>query len=348
MSGISVVIPTYNRADLLVRTVESVLAQTVKPLEILVIDDGSRDHTPDVCRSFPEPVRCIVQENRGLPGARNRGIAEAAGDWIALCDSDDLWHPRKLEYQLAALAAAPEAVCCLTDCRRIDGDDRFIDDGRSGFEAVFGVFADLRIAPDEHFATWLEHRAVDLDGRTSRVYTGDAYGMLFAGNIALPSSALIARAAFERVGMFDEFFPVAEETEFFHRLAAHAPVAILMEPLVDYRVGHASIVSTATVRLIERAIESNRRAALLRPELSAAEHAALIAGRRRLQRRLVRCHLTFLDRAAARAAALEALREERSPYVAALLAASCLPVSALRGMHGTKRLVRRLRERGRQ
>ncbi|HSJ30226.1 MAG TPA: glycosyltransferase family 2 protein [Longimicrobiales bacterium] len=345
MSSISVVIPTYNRAELLVRTVRSVLAQSTPATEILVVDDGSTDHTPDVCREFPEPVRCIRQDNRGLPGARNRGITEARGEWIALCDSDDLWHPHKLERQLAALDATAGAVCCLTGCERIDGDDRPISGDTSGWQAVFGVFNDMGTTPDEWFARWLDARNLEIDGRTIRVYSGDAFAMLFAGNIALPSSALIARRAFDEAGLFDETFRVAEETEFFHRLTARFPIAVLMDDLVGYRVGHSSIVSTATIRLIENALESNRRAGLLRPRMNDIEAAAQADGRRRLQRRLARARLTFLDRAGARAAALDAFRDHRSPYLATLVAATWLPESALRGMHGAKRLVRALTRR---
>ena len=342
MSTISVIIPTYNRADLLVRTVASVLDQTRPADEIIIVDDGSRDDTAAVCRSLPSAVRYVWQENTGLPGARNRGIAEAKGDWIALCDSDDLWYPHKLEYQLAVLAALPDAACCLTDCIRIDGNDAPIAGDRSGFEGVFGAFGEHGLRPGEYFSEWLNETAVELGGRRSRVYYGDAFAMLFRGNIALPSSALIARSVFDAVGLFDESFRVAEETEFFHRLAAHAPIAILMEPLVGYRVGHASIVSTGTVRLIENALESNRLASLLRP-LNETERAEKDAGKRRLQRRLARARLSFLDRAGARAAALDALKDVRSADLAALLAATWLPLPALRGMHRAKRLMRALR-----
>jgi hypothetical protein len=166
--------------------------------------------------------------------------------------------------------------------------------------------------------------------------------MLFRGNIALPSSALIARSAFEAAGLFNEDFRVAEETEFFHRLASHAPIAILMEPLIGYRVGHSSIVSTATIRLIENALESNRLAGDLR-QLSGTERAEQAAGRRRLQHRLARARLSFLDREGAREAALGAFRDDRTAAILALLAATWLPLPALRGMHRAKRLMRALR-----
>src|SRR5438046_2823187 len=106
MASVTVVVPTYNRAALLDATLRAIHAQTVPVDEIIVVDDGSTDDTADVCGRQPKPVRYIRQDNTGLPAfARNRGAAEATADWIAFCDSDDLWHPRKLEVQLAAIEA---------------------------------------------------------------------------------------------------------------------------------------------------------------------------------------------------------------------------------------------------
>src|SRR5687767_12506309 len=90
VSTVSVVVPTYNRAELLQRTVQSILAQTVPALEVVVVDDGSTDHTPDACAGFGGSIRYLRQENQGLSMARNKGIEASRGDWIAFCDSDDL------------------------------------------------------------------------------------------------------------------------------------------------------------------------------------------------------------------------------------------------------------------
>jgi glycosyltransferase involved in cell wall biosynthesis len=98
---VSVLIPAYNAATHLVRAVESALAQTHAPLEILIIDDGSRDRTPEIAAGFGPPVRLIRKENGGPASARNLGAAEARGDWLALLDADDWWFPDKLRAQLA-------------------------------------------------------------------------------------------------------------------------------------------------------------------------------------------------------------------------------------------------------
>src|SRR5262249_23532741 len=95
----------YNSAGYLAAAVESVLSQTHNDFEVLVVDDGSTDDTPAVMRGFGPPVRHLRQPNAGVAAARNRGIAESRGRYVALLDARDLWHPHKLERQLAGLAA---------------------------------------------------------------------------------------------------------------------------------------------------------------------------------------------------------------------------------------------------
>ncbi len=103
---VSVVIPSYNRAGWLPAAVGSVLAQTHPATEILIVDDGSTDNSAEVCAAFPAPVRYIRQQNAGVSAARNRGMREATGEFIALLDSDDLWLPEKLAVQLALHAGS--------------------------------------------------------------------------------------------------------------------------------------------------------------------------------------------------------------------------------------------------
>jgi len=120
---ISVVIPSYNCAPFLRETVESVLSQTYPPIEILIVDDGSTDGSSDIACEFGDPVRVITQPNSGVSVARNRGIDEAQGEWIAFVDADDLWEPTKLERQMETLATegADDAVCLYTDFYRFGG-----------------------------------------------------------------------------------------------------------------------------------------------------------------------------------------------------------------------------------
>ena len=109
---VSVIIPTFNRADMLGAAVESALAQRYRPLEVLVVDDGSSDDTARVLARFGDSIRTLRQPNRGCAAARNRGLAAARGEFIAFLDSDDRFLPGKLERQVATLNRHPEADFC--------------------------------------------------------------------------------------------------------------------------------------------------------------------------------------------------------------------------------------------
>lgn len=113
---VSVVIPCYNAAPFLRETLDSVLKQTRPALEVIVVDDGSTDDSAAIADSYGAAVRVIRQENQGESVARNRGMDEAEGEWVALLDADDRWLPHKLERQLVALrGAAPDVVCVYSD-----------------------------------------------------------------------------------------------------------------------------------------------------------------------------------------------------------------------------------------
>jgi glycosyltransferase involved in cell wall biosynthesis len=109
MPQVSVIIPAYNRADMIGDAIQSVLDQTYADWELIVVDDGSEDNTADVIAGYDDPrISYIYQDNRKLPGARNTGIRAASGPYVAFLDSDDLFLPHKLEWQVAALDAQPE------------------------------------------------------------------------------------------------------------------------------------------------------------------------------------------------------------------------------------------------
>jgi len=105
---ISVIIPAYNTERYLAEAVESVLAQTRPPAEIIIVDDGSTDESPRIARRFAKPVLYLHQSHAGAGAARNRGIAQAQGDWLAFLDADDLWLPDKLARQIALLESEPD------------------------------------------------------------------------------------------------------------------------------------------------------------------------------------------------------------------------------------------------
>jgi glycosyltransferase involved in cell wall biosynthesis len=111
---ISCIVPVFNGARYIAEALESILNQTYRPLEVIVVDDGSTDHTPAVMRGYGDRIRSIRQDNGGPAAARNRGLSEATGDFVAFLDADDLWHPEKLERQSACFRARPELDLCFT------------------------------------------------------------------------------------------------------------------------------------------------------------------------------------------------------------------------------------------
>lgn len=116
---ISTLITCYNRQDRIGDAVRSALEQSLPPAEVLVIDDGSTDDSPRVLASFGDRIRVIRTANRGFPQALNLGVSQATGDWIAFLDSDDVWHPRKLEKQMAALRTFPAAALVFCDVEAV-------------------------------------------------------------------------------------------------------------------------------------------------------------------------------------------------------------------------------------
>jgi glycosyltransferase involved in cell wall biosynthesis len=122
---VSVVIPTYNRAVKVCATIDSVLAQTFTDLEVVVVDDGSSDDTAQrLARGFGDRIRYFAQPNQGVSVARNTGISESRGKWIAFLDSDDLWERDKLERQLQALEHFGQCTACYTDTRLYNNPER--------------------------------------------------------------------------------------------------------------------------------------------------------------------------------------------------------------------------------
>lgn len=239
---ISVVIPTYNRAALLLRALESVFAQTRPPDEIIVVDDGSTDDT--VLLTSQLPVTLIQQENRGVSAARNVGIQRARGDWIALLDSDDEWLPEKLEQQLARLRAKLDIRICHTQ-------ERWIRLGKPL----------KQLAKHQKFGGWIFPRCLDIC-------------------LMSPSSILIHRDVFDAVGGFDETLPACEDYELWLRITARYPVAFIETPLIIKHGGHLDQLSMAhwgmdrfRIYALEKAIASDE----LKPEYRSAAIAMALA-----------------------------------------------------------------------
>ena len=224
---VTVVIPTWNREDLLPRALTSVARQTRPPEEVLVVDDGSTDGTEGMIRRQFPGVRYLRQENRGVAAARNRGIEVARGDWLAFLDSDDEWLPEKLARQLDALRERPEFLLCHTN------------------------------------EVWIR-RGKRVNAMKKHAKSG---GYIFNECLPLcvisPSSVLAHRNLFERVGLFDEALPACEDYDLWLRVTASHPVLYLEEPLIKKYGGHADQLSRRywgmdrfRIRALEKVIEN--------------------------------------------------------------------------------------------
>lgn len=197
---VSIVIPTYNRAVLTSRAIDSVLAQSYDRFEVLVVDDGSTDDTEAVVRARKDPrIRYLRQpRNRGVAAARNRGIGEAAGELIAFLDSDDRWLPRKLDRQIELVQRRPGKVAFFYTGaveRQEHGDEVWIPEARGN------VLSDMMHRNVVHVAT---------------------------------SSSLIRREVFETVGLFDEDLPANEDHDLWTRIATFFQFDFVPEPLIVY------------------------------------------------------------------------------------------------------------------
>lgn len=256
---VSVIIPTYNRAPVLRRAIESALSQTYPALEVVVADDGSSDDTADVVLSLGPRVRYLRQENAGVSAARNFGMRNARGEFIAFLDSDDAWQPWKLKAQVAALAAHPDAGLVWTDMSAIDGsgvvsEERFIRKMYSAYDDVDPASVLTRIG----FLASLDP-AAPAEHANSTFYKGDLSTQILLGNLIHTSTVLFRREWCERTGGFDEtYHRTGEDYEFYIRLVSVGRVIFIDAPSTLYRRGVADQL-TAPPMLLEIA-RNNLRA----------------------------------------------------------------------------------------
>jgi glycosyltransferase involved in cell wall biosynthesis len=204
---ISVIIPSWNRADRLAVALDSVLAQSLSAHEIIVVDDGSTDNTRTLIQQHYPGIRYLYQQNGGVSSARNAGIKAASGDWIALLDSDDRWEVAKLERQQQALLAQPGYRLC-------HSDETWIRNGK-------------RVNPMKKHAK----------------YGGRIFRHCLPLCVISPSAVIIERSLFDDVGLFDESLPACEDYDLWLRICANRPVLFVDQPLVIKVGGHADQLS---------------------------------------------------------------------------------------------------------
>ncbi|HZD66695.1 MAG TPA: glycosyltransferase [Acidimicrobiales bacterium] len=212
---ISVVVPAFNAAATIGACLTSVEAQTLPPAEVIVVDDGSSDATVAVVEEHHPWARVVRQRNTGPSGARNRGLAEADGGWVAFLDADDRWHPHKLAAQVAALAHRPDAVLVATDWRRPLAVPLATPGGEGGEPATGQP------------PGWVS------PATPSETVFG--YRDLLVLNRFQTSTVLMSRQVAHELGGFDGALDGVEDWHLWLRAAAVGPIVKLDWPYVEYR-----------------------------------------------------------------------------------------------------------------
>ena len=223
--SISVVVPVFNGEKTIKETINSILHQTFKDIEVIISDDGSTDSTLEIVKSISDSrIKVFSYPNAGVSASRNRGISQSKAEYIAFIDADDLWTPDKLESQWEALQKNSQAAVAYSWTDYIDESSKFLKSGR-------------RIKAN-----------------------GDAFSKLLLFNfLENGSNPLIGRKALEEVGGFDEFLPAAQDKDMWLRLAANYEFVCVEKPQILYRTSTTSMSTNlkrqeaASLKVIERA-----------------------------------------------------------------------------------------------
>lgn len=203
---VSVVVPTFNRASRVINAIESILRQTYTDFEIIVVDDGSTDDTPERLKAYAGRINYVRQENRGPSAAQNKGVALATGKWVAILGDDDEWLPTKLECQFEALGKYRE------ECGACFTNSQFIADG----VLRQTIFSESGFSPHEKYGIlndWFRHQV-------------EGYPIIWTQCLLVP------RSLFDEVGGFDEKMVINEDLDLIFRLALKTRLCFVSDPLV--------------------------------------------------------------------------------------------------------------------
>jgi glycosyltransferase involved in cell wall biosynthesis len=247
---VSVVIPTYNRAYVLGDAIRSVLAQTYRPLEVIVVDDGSKDNTEEVVRAFRDEVRYVRQENAGVAAARNVGFTLARGEFIGLVDSDDRWLPWKVALQVAFMGRHPDVGMVWTDMVPVTDDGKRVADRhlRDAYRAWHGLhIGDVM----DHVGTVGELGVALPPGMADEsAWVGDIFAQLIRGTIVHTPTTLLRRERVRGTGGYDEsFLRAGEDFDFHLRTAVQGTVGFLDLPTIEYRIGNEDQITADNLNM---------------------------------------------------------------------------------------------------
>jgi glycosyltransferase involved in cell wall biosynthesis len=208
---VSVIIPNYNYAQYVGEAIESVMNQTYKDIEIVVVNNGSTDNSMDVLEKYSKRIRLINQENLGQSGSRKSGLEVVTGDYIAFLDADDIWDPQKIEKQMLLFTPKVELVYC--------GINLFSEKSRTVIDTEIPTF---RGSCSDAF---IEYPGVSI------VLSGE-------------STSIFTRSLLNKVGGFDPDLNSAAGWDFFRRCSKFSDFDFVPEPLVNYRI-HTSNMSNS-------------------------------------------------------------------------------------------------------
>ena len=242
---VSVVIPTFNREKVVCRAINSALNQTHSNIEVILVDDGSTDCTPElIARAYKnEPrLKYIRTANGGVSRARNTGIKASAGDYVAFLDSDDYWIPWKIEAQVKCLELLPQAGMIWSDMDSVDDNgtllhERYLRRMYSAYERISDLGLNLFSA--EHSISTTSMGVKDLPNHL-RLFEGNIFSPMVIGNLVHTSTCLLRRSRLEKIGGFREDLQVTGEDYDFHlRTCREGAVAYLDTQTICYTVGRS-------------------------------------------------------------------------------------------------------------
>ena len=228
MRNYIIISPVRNEERFIKSTIDSVLNQSLKPAEWIIVNDGSTDNTQDILTSYKEEdIIVLLQDNKGVSAARNRGIASASGQFIAFLDSDDLWLPKKLSIQVDFFNTNSDALICQTE-------EIWVRNG-------------IRVNPKKR------HKKL----------SGDIFDHSLYLCLVSPSAVMIKHSLFEKTGTFDESLPACEDYDMWLRVSCRYSVYLIDTPLIIKRGGHADQLSKSSgldryrIQSLKKIIKSN-------------------------------------------------------------------------------------------